>query len=605
MGTPTRAASPSRSNVSPSPAAGAGVLVARLDHRRRQPLVGRVELAREEAADHGQGEPPPLQLLDAGDALEVVLVVPGQAPVPAGGGQEALLLVVADGVDRHVGLERQLLHPHPHSDHSRSDRSRGQAREEWAAMDRWADACAALSAADPAMAAAIAGLGPCRLVRGRAAGGAFGALARSICFQQLAGAAASAIHGRFAALYDGRPTPAAVAATPDDVLRGGRACRRPRWRRSRTWRPRPSTAPSASRAGAGWTTTRSSTGWCTVRGIGPWTAQMFLIFQLNRPDVWPTGDLGVRVGYGRMHGLDVPPDARPSWPPRARSTAPTARSRPGTAGASSTARSPERSPPDGCRRRRRAAHRLPAGGRRAARRPPPRRRVRRPGVAAGDGGPGRRVHRRGVGRPRLRAVRRPARDVHAWPTTPTARPGSSPPSASTGPTWSATRSAAAWPSSSSTATRRCPGRWCWSGPTRDGRGRCRPTWSTPGSVVPRPGGPVRAPVLPRPVLRRHAARGRRGAHRHHGRRPPRPQQDHDPGLRRGRPPPRPPRHRRPDAPALRRGRRPLAPVRGRAPPRRASPARSSSSSPASATSSTSSRPRPSSAPSAPSSDSVR
>ncbi len=44
-----------------------------------------------------------------------------------------------------------------------------------------------------------------------------------------------------------------------------------------------------------------------VRGIGPWTAQMFLIFQLNRPDVWPTGDLGVRVGYGRMHGLDEPP----------------------------------------------------------------------------------------------------------------------------------------------------------------------------------------------------------------------------------------------------------------------------------------------------------
>src|SRR5437870_1322037 len=70
-------------------------------------------------------------------------------------------------------------------------------------MDRWADACATLSAADVDMAAAIAGLGPCRLVQGRTAGGAFGALARSICFQQLAGAAASAIHGRFAALYDG------------------------------------------------------------------------------------------------------------------------------------------------------------------------------------------------------------------------------------------------------------------------------------------------------------------------------------------------------------------------------------------------------------------
>jgi DNA-3-methyladenine glycosylase II len=45
-----------------------------------------------------------------------------------------------------------------------------------------------------------------------------------------------------------------------------------------------------------------------VRGIGPWTAQMFLIFQLNRPDVWPTGDLGVRAGYSRMHGLDALPE---------------------------------------------------------------------------------------------------------------------------------------------------------------------------------------------------------------------------------------------------------------------------------------------------------
>lgn len=37
----------------------------------------------------------------------------------------------------------------------------------------------------------------------------------------------------------------------------------------------------------------------TVRGIGVWTAQMFLINALHRLDVWPTGDLGVRVGYGR------------------------------------------------------------------------------------------------------------------------------------------------------------------------------------------------------------------------------------------------------------------------------------------------------------------
>jgi DNA-3-methyladenine glycosylase II len=173
-------------------------------------------------------------------------------------------------------------------------------------MGRWVDEGAALSAADPAMAAAIATFGPCTLVRGRAPGGAFGALARSICFQQLAGAAASAIHGRFADLYDGRPTPAAVAATPDDVMRGV----------GLSGAKVASIKDLAAKALDG---TVRLEGWSRmgddeivdrlvqVRGIGPWTAQMFLIFQLNRPVVWPTGDLGVRVGYGRMHGLPEAP----------------------------------------------------------------------------------------------------------------------------------------------------------------------------------------------------------------------------------------------------------------------------------------------------------
>jgi 3-methyladenine DNA glycosylase/8-oxoguanine DNA glycosylase len=47
-----------------------------------------------------------------------------------------------------------------------------------------------------------------------------------------------------------------------------------------------------------------------VRGVGPWTAQMFLIFDLHRLDVWPTGDYAVRVGYGRAFGLDETPTPR-------------------------------------------------------------------------------------------------------------------------------------------------------------------------------------------------------------------------------------------------------------------------------------------------------
>ena len=45
----------------------------------------------------------------------------------------------------------------------------------------------------------------------------------------------------------------------------------------------------------------------TVRGIGRWTAEMFLLFQLGRLDVWPVGDLGVRKGYALAWGLPEPP----------------------------------------------------------------------------------------------------------------------------------------------------------------------------------------------------------------------------------------------------------------------------------------------------------
>jgi DNA-3-methyladenine glycosylase II len=45
----------------------------------------------------------------------------------------------------------------------------------------------------------------------------------------------------------------------------------------------------------------------TVRGVGRWTAEMFLLFQLHRPDVWPVDDLGVRNGWARIHAMAAPP----------------------------------------------------------------------------------------------------------------------------------------------------------------------------------------------------------------------------------------------------------------------------------------------------------
>ena len=47
-----------------------------------------------------------------------------------------------------------------------------------------------------------------------------------------------------------------------------------------------------------------------VRGIGPWTGQMYLLFQLRRLDVWPVGDLGVRQGYALIWGLPNVPERK-------------------------------------------------------------------------------------------------------------------------------------------------------------------------------------------------------------------------------------------------------------------------------------------------------
>ncbi|MDP9071369.1 MAG: DNA-3-methyladenine glycosylase 2 family protein [Actinomycetota bacterium] len=178
-----------------------------------------------------------------------------------------------------------------------------------AAAARWARATEAIAERDPAMAAVIARVGPCTLAPRRTKGGFFAALARSILYQQLAGRAAAAIHARFAALYGGRPTPEAVLATTDEALRGAGV----------------SAAKAASIKDLAAKVLEGTVRLdglsplddeailerlVTVRGIGRWTGEMFLIFQLNRPDVWPVGDLGVRTGFARVHGLATVPAPR-------------------------------------------------------------------------------------------------------------------------------------------------------------------------------------------------------------------------------------------------------------------------------------------------------
>jgi DNA-3-methyladenine glycosylase II len=173
---------------------------------------------------------------------------------------------------------------------------------------RLVEASERLAVLDPVMRTMVERIGPCDLRRGRPRGEYFAELARAITYQQLAGRAASAIHGRFVALFDGAaPTPEGVLALPVDRLRGAGLSG------SKT----ASIRDLAEKVVDGSVQLdriarlpddeieRELT---LVRGIGPWTAEMFLIFQLGRLDVWPVEDFGVRNGFARLYGIaDVPP----------------------------------------------------------------------------------------------------------------------------------------------------------------------------------------------------------------------------------------------------------------------------------------------------------
>jgi 3-methyladenine DNA glycosylase/8-oxoguanine DNA glycosylase len=138
---------------------------------------------------------------------------------------------------------------------------------------------------------------------------AFAALVRSIAFQQLAGRAAAAIHGRFVAALDGAVTPAAVLALPEEAFRAaGMSAAKTASVRDLAAKVADGTVPldGVEALSDDEIVERLS----RVRGIGRWTAEMFLIFQLGRPDVWPVGDLGVRKGYAQAHELAVVPTPR-------------------------------------------------------------------------------------------------------------------------------------------------------------------------------------------------------------------------------------------------------------------------------------------------------
>jgi DNA-3-methyladenine glycosylase II len=168
----------------------------------------------------------------------------------------------------------------------------------------WRTASAILAERDPVVRRLLAEAGPASL---RPPGEShFATLVRAIVYQQLAGAAAAAIHGRLIAALGGDLDPARLLSLTDETLRAvGLSGAKVASLRDLSAKVLDGTVVLDDRLRAqsdAEVVERLS----SVRGIGRWTSEMFLLFQLRRLDVWPTGDLGIRRGYGLGWGIPTP-----------------------------------------------------------------------------------------------------------------------------------------------------------------------------------------------------------------------------------------------------------------------------------------------------------
>jgi DNA-3-methyladenine glycosylase II len=168
-----------------------------------------------------------------------------------------------------------------------------------------AEAAARLATRDPVLAELIAAGGPIRISRRTASH--FAALVEAIVYQQLAGAAARAIHGRLIAALHDDVEPGPLLELSDETLRAvGLSANKVRSLRDLATKVLDETIVLSPRRLSRRSDEEVIASLSTVRGIGPWTAQMFLMFQLRRLDVWPVGDFGVRHGYGLAWKVPMP-----------------------------------------------------------------------------------------------------------------------------------------------------------------------------------------------------------------------------------------------------------------------------------------------------------
>jgi DNA-3-methyladenine glycosylase II len=165
--------------------------------------------------------------------------------------------------------------------------------------------------ADPVMAALIKAAGPCRM-QSRAQHAPFQSLARAIAHQQLHGIAAERILARFVALFEppNFPTPAQVIAASNEQLRAvGFSFAKVAALKDLAVKTLAGIVPQPVEL-ALLSDLQIIERLSSVRGIGRWTVEMMLMFQLERPDVLPVDDFGVRNGFRLAYGLKRMPTPR-------------------------------------------------------------------------------------------------------------------------------------------------------------------------------------------------------------------------------------------------------------------------------------------------------
>lgn len=159
---------------------------------------------------------------------------------------------------------------------------------------------------EPRFAPIIDGVGPCTLTTEP---NLFRALVRAIVAQLISTAAARTISERLEVALKRKVTPAKFLALPDEQLRAaGISGSKAKSLRGLAELFQSTRGLSATLLAADDDTVRELL--LPLHGVGTWTVDMFLIFALGRPDVWPVGDMGVRAGVKDIFRLKELPDAK-------------------------------------------------------------------------------------------------------------------------------------------------------------------------------------------------------------------------------------------------------------------------------------------------------